>query len=87
MAPLRHWLRATLSPESIALVDGVISYLCRAVEQGAPGAQWRFGYNRIKSYMWQNHSVLAYGQEEVPLPDLVPGLARGQASQRRIPVR
>ena len=38
------------------------------------------GHNRIKSYMWQNHPVLANDNEEVPLPDLVPGLARGQAS-------
>lgn len=80
------WLRydigaePILSPESIAVIDGVISYLCRVVEQGAPEAQWRVGYNRIKSYMWQNHPVLAHDNEEVPLPDLVPGLARGQAS-------
>jgi hypothetical protein len=80
------WLRydigaeATLSPESVALIDGVISYLCRVVEQGAPKARWRVGYNRIKSYMWQNHPVLANDNEEVALPDLVPGLARGQAS-------
>lgn len=82
------WLRynigaePTLSPESVALIDGVISYLCRVVEQGAPKAQWRAGYNRIKSYMWQNHPVLANDEEEVPLPDLLPGLARGQASGR-----
>ena len=49
---------------------------------GSPQAQWRTGYNRIKSYMWQNHPVLANDKEEVPLPDLVPGLARGQASGR-----
>ncbi|MDQ0079121.1 hypothetical protein [Arthrobacter oryzae] len=80
------WLRygigtePILSPDSIAVIDGVISYLCRVVEQGAPKARWRVGYNRIKSYMWQNHPVLANDNEEVPLPDLVPGLARGQAS-------
>jgi hypothetical protein len=82
------WLRygigtePILSPESIAVIDGVISYLCRVVEQGAPEALWRVGYNRIKSYMWQNHPVLAHDNEEVPLPHLVPGLARGQASGR-----
>lgn len=82
------WLRygigtePTLSPESIAIVDGAISYLCRVVEQGAPGAQWRVGYHRIKSYMWQNHPMLVHNNEEVPLADLVPGLARGQASGR-----
>jgi hypothetical protein len=80
------WLRYSigtepiLSPESIGVIDGVISYLCRVVEQGAPNAHWRVGYNRIKSYMWQNHPVLANDNEEVPLPYLVPGLARGQAS-------
>ena len=31
----------TLSPESIAVIDGVTSYLCRVVERGAPGAEWR----------------------------------------------
>jgi hypothetical protein len=50
------------------------------VEQAAPQAHWRVGYNRIKSYIWQNHPVLARDNEEVPLPDLVPGIARGQAS-------
>lgn len=53
------------------------------VEQGAPKAHWRVGYNRIKSYMWQNHPVLANDNEELPLADLVAGLARGQASGRR----
>jgi hypothetical protein len=83
------WLRydigaePTLSPESVALIDGVISYLCRVVEQGAPKARWRVGYNRIKSYMWQNHPVRAHDNEEVPPADLVPGIARGQASGRR----
>ncbi|TDL41389.1 hypothetical protein [Arthrobacter nitrophenolicus] len=82
------WLRysigtePTLSPQSIEIIDGVISYLCRVVERGAPQAQWRVGYNRIKSYMWQNHPVLANNNEEVPLPSLVPGLARGQAGGR-----
>jgi len=80
------WLRygigtePTLSPESIAIIDGVISYLCRVVEQGAPGAQWRVGHHRIKAYMWQNHAMLVHNSEEVPLADLVPGMARGQAS-------
>lgn len=72
----------TLSPESTAIVDGVISYLCRVVEQGAPEAQWRVGNHRIKSYMWQNHPMLVHNNEDVPLADLVPGLARGQASGR-----
>lgn len=82
------WLRygigtePTLSPESIAIIDGVNSYLCRVVEQGAPKARWRVGYNRIKSYMWQNRPMLVHKSEEVPLADLVPGLARGQASGR-----
>ncbi|MGY4540714.1 hypothetical protein ACVWY0_000615 [Arthrobacter sp. UYNi723] len=82
------WLRydigiePTLSPESIAIIDGVISYLCSVVEQGAPRAEWRVGYNRIKSYIWQNHPVLVHDNQEVPLADLVPGLARGQASGR-----
>jgi hypothetical protein len=83
------WLRysigtePTLSPESIGIIDGVISYLCRVVEQGAPEAQWRVGHHRIKSYMWQNHPMLVHNTEEVPLAHLLPGLARGQASGQR----
>lgn len=73
----------TLSPESVAIIDGVTSYLCRVVEQGAPRAQWRVGYHRIKSYMWQNHPMLVHDSEEVPLADILPGPARGQASGRR----
>jgi len=76
-------IEPTLSTESIAIIDGVISYLCRVVEQAAPQAQWGVGYNRIKSYIWQNHPVLTRDNEVIPLPDLVPGLARGQASGRR----
>lgn len=82
------WLRyrvgtePTLSSESVALIDGVISYLCRVVEQGAPHAKWRVGYNRVTSYMWQNHPVLVHDDGEVPLAALVPGKARGQASGR-----
>lgn len=33
--------------------------------------------------MWQNHPVLARDNEDVPLADLVPGIARGQARGRR----
>jgi hypothetical protein len=79
---LRYELDAepTLSSESIALIDGVISYLCHVVEQGAPSAQWRVGYHRIKSYRWQNYPVLASDGEEVALAHLLPGLARGTAS-------
>ena len=80
------WLRygigtePTLTPESVAIVDGVISYLCLVVERGAPAARWRVGYNRVKSYMWQNHPVLTADGEEVAMAALVPGTARGQVS-------
>ncbi|MBT2553351.1 hypothetical protein [Arthrobacter sp. ISL-5] len=72
----------TLSPESVAVVDGVTSYLCRVVERGAPGARWRVGYHRIKSYIWQNHPVLASDGEEAAMAEIVPGAARGQVSGR-----
>ncbi len=84
-AAVPSWLRyqlgtePTLSPEAIAIIDGVTSYLCRIVEQGAPGARWRVGHHRIKSYMWQNYPVLARDGEEVALGHLLPGLARGLA--------
>lgn len=64
------------------MVDAVISYLCRVVEGGAPRARWRVGHHRIKSYMWQNHPVLANDSEEVALAEMVPGTARGQVTGR-----
>ncbi|MHA7263945.1 hypothetical protein ACX80W_12165 [Arthrobacter sp. TMN-37] len=82
---VHSWLRfqlgmePTLSPESIAIIDGVTSYLCRVVEHEAPGAQWRLGYHRLGSFMWQNYPVLARDGEEVALAHLLPGLARGLA--------
>lgn len=80
------WLRygigtePTLSPESVAIVDAVISCLCRVVERGAPRARWRVGHHPIKSYMWQNHPVLASDGEEAALAAMVPGVARGHVS-------
>lgn len=44
---------------------------------------WRWVKSRIKSYMWQNHPMLAHNNEEVPLAHLLPGLARGDASGQR----
>lgn len=82
------WLRyslgeePTLSPESVAIVDGVISYICTVVQRGAPGARWRLGFDRHKRYIWQNHPVLATDGEEVPVAAFVPGAARGHASGR-----
>ncbi|MDR6415603.1 hypothetical protein [Pseudarthrobacter sulfonivorans] len=79
---LRHFLgtEPTLSPESLDLVDGLVSYFCRVVERGAPNAQWQVGYHRIKSYRWQNHPVLAADRGEHQLAAMVAGIARGQAS-------
>ena len=46
---------------SYEIVDGLISYVCRIVERAAPHARWRVGHHPVKSYVWQNHPVLAVG--------------------------
>lgn len=59
------WLRycvgnkPELPPESVSIVDGLISYVCQAVERGVPSARWRVGHLPSVSYVWQNHPVLA----------------------------
>lgn len=71
------WLRysignkPTLSPESIEIVDGLISYVCRVVERAAPHARWRVGHRPIKNWVWQNHPVLAVGEGGWALAELV----------------
>jgi len=79
---LRHYIgtEPTLSRESLELVDGLVSYLCRVIERGAPHAQWQVGHHRIKSYIWQNQPVLAAEGREYQLAQTVAGTARGQAS-------
>jgi hypothetical protein len=81
---LRHGIgiEPTLSPESVALVDGVISYVCQVIERGVPQAQWRVGEHRVRSYIWRNHPVLGVDEEEVAPASLVPGAARGHVSGR-----
>jgi hypothetical protein len=76
------WLRHTvdlerlLSEDSVALVDGLTSYLCQVVERGAPQAEWRVGHDRVKNYGWENHPVLAHGRDEFALGEYVAGAAR-----------
>lgn len=71
------WLRyslgnkPTLSPESIEIVDGLISYVCRVVERAVPQARWRVGHRPIKSWVWQNHPVLGIGEGGWALAELV----------------
>jgi hypothetical protein len=82
-AELPSWQRYTmgyepmLSAGSVQVLDGVISYLCEVLERAVPQAQWRVGYDRIKSYHWQNHPVLALGPAQIDPADFVPGRARG----------
>ena len=63
--------KPTLSRESITIVDGLISYVCRVVERGAPQARWRVGNRPIASWVWQNHPVLAVGDGGWALGELV----------------
>jgi len=71
------WLRycvgskPTLSRESVVIVDGLISYVCRVVERSAPHARWRVGQSPTKSWVWQNHPVLAVGDDGWALGELV----------------
>lgn len=71
------WLRycvgnkPVLSPESVVIVDGLISYVCRVVELGAPHARWRVGHHPVKDWVWQNHPVLAAGDGGWALGELV----------------
>jgi hypothetical protein len=71
------WLRycvgnkPELSRASVAIVDGLISYVCRVVERGVPSARWRVGHHPSTSYVWQNHPVLAVGDEGWALGEMV----------------
>jgi hypothetical protein len=81
-ARMPTWLRyttgreSTLTEDSLALVDGVLSYFCQVVERHVPQAEWRPGYNRNKAYLLQNHPVLRRGEDEVGPAHLVAPTAR-----------
>lgn len=70
---LRHCIgnKPALSRESVMVVDGLISYVCRVVERGAPHARWRVGHKPIKSWVWENHPVLAVGEDGWALGELI----------------
>jgi hypothetical protein len=86
---LPSWLRYTrgqepiLSRDSLEVVDGITSYFCKVVEAGAPEARWRVGYDRVKSYIWQNHPVLGRGEDEFGMVNRVPALARSHLLSTR----
>jgi hypothetical protein len=71
------WLRYSLgnipelSPASISIVDGLISYVCQVVQQSAPAARWRVGHLPVGSYVWQNHPVLAVSDTGWALGEMV----------------
>ncbi len=46
------------------------------MERGAPEAVWRVGHARVRSYLWENHPVLARGPEEFPIGWYVAPAAR-----------
>jgi hypothetical protein len=71
------WLRycvgnkPNLSQESVVIIDGLVSYVCRVVERGAPAARWRAGHKPAKGWVWENHPVLAVGDDGWALGELV----------------
>jgi hypothetical protein len=71
------WLRycagpkPPLSRESVVIVDGLVSYVCRVVERGAPHASWRVGDSPTRFWVWQNHPVLGVGDNGWALGELV----------------
>lgn len=76
------WLRhgsgpeRLLSDDSIDLVHGLTSYLCRVVERGAPHAGWRVGHDQVRNYGDENRPVLGLGREEFALGEYVAVAAR-----------
>ncbi|WP_411732639.1 hypothetical protein [Paeniglutamicibacter sp.] len=51
----------TLSTESVALLDGLVSYLSEVVRARAPLARWEIARDSHKRYMLSNHPVLVSG--------------------------
>ncbi|TDL41388.1 hypothetical protein [Arthrobacter nitrophenolicus] len=82
---LRHCVgnKPTLSRESLIIVDGLISYVCRVVERGAPEARWHVGHTPTKSWVWENHPVLAVGDDGWALGELVQRSAQPIGGQIR----
>jgi hypothetical protein len=76
------WLRygsgpeLLLSDDSIDLVDGLTSYLCRVVELGAPQAVWRVGHDPVRNYGEENRPVLGRGRAEFALSEYAAARAR-----------
>lgn len=70
---LRHCTgkKPNITPESVAVVDGLISYVCRVVERAVPEAEWRVGHKPVKDWVWENHPVLAIGDRTWALGELV----------------
>lgn len=71
-----------LSLESLALLDGLVSYLATVVCDRVPAARWVLARDRNKRYVYNNHPVLVSGTGEIHnfLPDLP--LADAHASLR-----
>lgn len=53
-----------LSMESLALLDGLVSYLATVIRNHAPSARWEIARHRIKRYAANNHPVLVSGTGE-----------------------
>lgn len=70
---LRHCTgkKPNVSPDSVPVIDGLISYVCRVVERAVPEAQWRVGHKPINGWVWENHPVLAVGDTAWALGELV----------------
>ncbi|GEO96650.1 hypothetical protein [Kocuria turfanensis] len=54
--------------ETIALVDGFVTYLGELLTAAVPGARWQAGEHRIAHHPLLNYPVLAAGRHQVFLP-------------------
>ncbi|TLM75327.1 hypothetical protein [Pseudarthrobacter sp. NamB4] len=66
-----------LSLESLALLDGLVSYLAVVVRTHAPTARWEIARHRIKRYAANNHPVLVSGSGEIH--NFLPGIPESEA--------
>jgi hypothetical protein len=85
MVPREEWpswarysveVEPVLSLESLRLLDGLVSYLARVVQQHTHAGRWQPGQHASKRYRFRHHPVLAEGEHQVFFPASVSAKAR-----------
>lgn len=71
--------------ESLALIDGFVSYLGQVITAAVPEAQWRIGRHRLGDYPMLNRPMLAADSHQIFLPAL-PLYSAYQSAQGRDPM-